>query len=173
MNRKELVRRTATVMRENNIRKPISSRKQVLHISDDEGNSKDFVVKKTDKGVIFTNDDIENVVDALLAVIMDSIKKGESVSIRGFGTLMLNYRKARTGKHPVTGEETEIPGHYTTKFESGTDLKRSAKLYELSLADKLSGFTAHTDTDEDDIFDAYDDIVDGEQELEDGEYNGY
>lgn len=59
MNRKELVRRIANVMRENNIRKPVSSQKQVFHISDDEGNTKDFVVKKTDKGVLFTYDDVE------------------------------------------------------------------------------------------------------------------
>lgn len=101
MNRKELVRRIANVMRENDIRKPVSSQKQVFHISDDEGNSKDFVVKKTDKGVLFTYDDVEAVMDTCLAVIGDSLKRGESVSIRGFGTLSLNYRKPRVNKHPV------------------------------------------------------------------------
>ena len=58
MNRNEFVRRVTSVMRENDIRKPVSSPKQVFHISDDEGNSKDFVVRKTDKKVIFTIDDV-------------------------------------------------------------------------------------------------------------------
>ena len=77
MNRKELVRRIANVMRENDIRKPVSSQKQVFHISDDEGNSKDFVVKKTDKGVLFTYDDVEAVMDTCLAVIGDSLYQSE------------------------------------------------------------------------------------------------
>jgi hypothetical protein len=51
MNRKELVRRAANVMRDNNIKKPVYSQKQVIHISDDDGNTKDFVIKKNDTGV--------------------------------------------------------------------------------------------------------------------------
>ena len=86
MNRKELVRRIAAVMKDNGIRKPISSPKQVFHISDDEGNTKDFVVKKTDKSVLFTIDDVESMVDAFICVIEDALKHGDSVSIRGFGT---------------------------------------------------------------------------------------
>ena len=54
MNRKEFARRVATLMREKDIRKPVSIPKQVFHISDDEGNSRDFVVRKTDKSVQFT-----------------------------------------------------------------------------------------------------------------------
>ena len=42
MNRMEFVRRVAQEMRENNMRKPISTPKHVFHISDDEGNSKDL-----------------------------------------------------------------------------------------------------------------------------------
>lgn len=140
MNRKELVRRIANVMRENDIRKPVSSQKQVFHISDDEGNSKDFVVKKTDKGVLFTYDDVEAVMDTCLAIIGDSLKKGESVSIRGFGTLSLNYRKPRVNKHPVTHEEVEVSGRYVPKFESGKDLKMCAKMYELSLEERLANY---------------------------------
>lgn len=149
MNRKELVRRIANVMRENNIRKPVSSQKQVFHISDDEGNTKDFVVKKTDKGVLFTYDDVEAMMDTCLAVVGDSLKRGESVSIRGFGTLSLNYRKPRTNKHPVTHEDVEVSGRYVPKFESGKDLKMCAKMYELSLAERLSGYES-PDFDEED-----------------------
>ena len=140
MNRKELVRRIANVMRENNIRKPVSSQKQVFHISDDEGNSRDFIVKKTDKGVLFTYDDVEAVISTCLAVIGDSLKRGESVSIRGFGTLSLNYRKPRVNKHPVTHEEVEVSWRYVPKFESGKDLKMCAKMYELSLEERISSY---------------------------------
>lgn len=148
MNRKELVRRVASVMRENNIRKPVSSQKQVFHISDDEGNSKDFIVKKTDKGVLFTYNDVEAVIDTCLAVIGDSLKNGDSVSVRGFGTLGLNYRKPRTSKHPITQEDVVIPGHYVPKFESGKDLKMCAKIYELSLKERIADYITPSDDEE-------------------------
>lgn len=133
MNRKELVRRVAGVMRENDTRKPISAQKQVFHISDDDGNTSDFVVKKSDRGVLFTYDDIESVLDAFIAVVEDALKHGDSVSIRGFGTLALHYRKARTTKHPDTGEEVKVSERYVPKFTSGKNLRICAKIFEMAL----------------------------------------
>lgn len=133
MNKKELVRRVATTMRDKNIRKLVSSKKQVFHISDDEGNSKDFTIKKSDKGVLFTIDDIEVVIDNIISVIEESIKHGEPISIQGFGTLALHYRKARSTKHPDTGEPVVVPARYIPKFDYGKDLRMCAKIYELSL----------------------------------------
>ena len=143
MNKKELVRRVATTMRDKNIRKLVSSKKQVFHISDDEGNSKDFTIKKSDKGVLFTIDDIEVVIDNIISVIEESIKHGEPISIQGFGTLALHYRKARSTKHPDTGEPVVVPARYIPKFDYGKDLRMCAKIYELSL-DNIESETEKT-----------------------------
>lgn len=140
MNRKELVRRVASVMRENNIRKPISARKQVFHISDDEGNISDFIIKQSDKGVLFTNDDVDAVVDACIAVIEDALTHGEHISIQGFGTLGLHHRKARTAKHPTTGEEVEVAERYVPKFTYGKHLRMCARVFELALAEGLCDY---------------------------------
>lgn len=136
MNRKEFVRRIASVMRENDIRKPVSMPKQVFHISDDEGNKKDFVLRKIDKTVLFTVDDVEAVVDACLYVIGESLKHGESITFRGFGTLGLKYMKPKKLKHVETGEDIISAAHYLPKFSYGNDLRMCAKIYELSLADQ-------------------------------------
>lgn len=136
MNRKELIRNVAAAMRENNIRKLISSPKQVFHISDDDGNQKDFIVKKSDKGVLYTVDDVEAVLDTCLAVIEEAMRRGEAVSVRGFGTLGLKYRKPRATKVPGTEEWVDIESRYIPKFTFGNDLRMCAKVYELSLADK-------------------------------------
>ena len=45
MNRSEFARKIAKNLRENNLKKPVRAPKQVFHISDDEGNVKDFVIK--------------------------------------------------------------------------------------------------------------------------------
>ena len=135
MNRKELVKRITNLMRENNISKPVSSPKQVFHISDDEGNTRNFIVRKTDKSVPYTTEDINAMMEACLYVITEALKKGESISIRGFGTLCLKYRKPRATKKPGTDEWVDVRGRYVPKFSFGNDLRMCARVYELSLQD--------------------------------------
>ena len=135
MNKRQLVSRVAEVMRINNIRKPVLLPKKVLHISDDDGNKKDFIVKSSDKNVLFTVDDIENVVDALIQVIEESLKVGEPVTVQGFGTLGLKYRKARITKQVGTDDWIDVEARYIPKFSFGNNLRMCAKLYELSLQD--------------------------------------
>lgn len=135
MIRKELAKRIATYLHENNFRKPVSSKKQVFHISDDNGNSKDFVVKQSEKTVMYTIKDIEIFIDAYMSVIEDALKRGESVTIRNFGTFGLKYRKPRTARHPDTGELVEIDARYVPKFTFANGLRMAAKNYELLLAE--------------------------------------
>lgn len=135
MNKAELIKRVAKEMRENNIKKPVTSPKHVFHISDNEGNSKDFIVRRTEKTVQYTIDDVAAVIDTCIDVIKDAIKTGEPVSVYGFGTLGLHYRKARRARHPETGELVEVAARYVPKFLFGNELRVCAKLFELSLED--------------------------------------
>ena len=133
MNKKELSSRVAEVLRTNNLRKPVSIKKHTFHITDEEGNSADFHIKQQDKNVIYTVDDATNVIDACIAVIIDALKNGEEISIKGFGTLGLHYRAARRTKEPISGEWCEIEARYVPKFAYGNDLRMAARLYELSI----------------------------------------
>lgn len=135
MNKKDLISKAAEVLRSNNIRKPVSTPKQVFHISDDDGNQKDFVVKKTDKTVLYNTADVAAILDACLSVVEDAIKHGEEVSIHGFGTLGVHQRAARMAKHPETGEAVKVNARYVPKFSFGNNLRMAAKVYELSLDD--------------------------------------
>lgn len=135
MNKKDLISKTTEVLRNNDIRKPISTPKQVFHISDDEGNQKDFIVKKTDKGVLYNTNDVTAILEACLSVVEDAIKHGEDVSLYGFGTLGVHKREARTTKHPITRETVEVCARYVPKFTFGNNLRMAAKLYELSLGE--------------------------------------
>lgn len=139
MNKKKLISKVVDVLSENNVRKPTRAQKTVLHISDDSGNQSDFVIKKSDGGLLFTANDVSAIVDACLAVIEDSIKHGEDVSIHGFGTLGVRYRAARQTKHPDTNEVVDIKARYVPKFSFGNSLRMAAKVYELSLPDKEDG----------------------------------
>ena len=136
MNRNELIKNVANLLRENNVKKPVSMPKQVLRVSDDEGNKKDFVLQKTDKRVLYTVEDIDAIIGACQQVICDSLKRGEPISIHGFGKLELKYHKPTSIKHVETGEKLTIEERYVPKFSFGNDLRLCAKIYELSLEDK-------------------------------------
>lgn len=136
MNKKDLVSRVAEVLRENDVRKPVKIKKHRFQITDEEGNAANFTVKRADKQVLYTVDDINNIVDACIEVALESIRRGEEISIRGFGILGLHYRAPHRTKHPGTEDWYEIEAHYTPKFFCGNDLKAAAKVYDLSRKEK-------------------------------------
>lgn len=130
MNKKELASRVVELLRVNDARKPVKIKKHNFTITDEDGNEATFAVKRRDKNVLYTVDDVTNVIDACIATALDSIKRGEEINIRGFGCLGLRYRQARRTKRPDDGEWCEIEAHYIPKFLSGNDLKAAARIYD-------------------------------------------
>jgi DNA-binding protein HU-beta len=64
---------------------------------------------------------------AALDGIKASLKKGQKVSLVGFGTFSVSKRKARKGRNPKTGEAIKIPAAKVPKFTAGKDLKTAVK----------------------------------------------
>lgn len=135
MNRKQLISNITAVLKDSNKRKEVSSPKHTFHISDDHGNSKDFVVKATEKTVMYTTKDVEAIIDACIKVVEDSIKRGEAVTIQGFGSLHVHHRKGRKTKSPGTDEWVDVPERYIPKFDFGNRLRLAARVYGWSLKD--------------------------------------
>lgn len=136
MVKRDLIERTAAAMRERNIRKSITVPGHTFHISDDEGNRKDFKVRQTDKSVLFTKEDVAAVIEACMDVIQEAVRTGEEVSIHGFGKLGLKYRKPRTVTNVLDGSPVDAPGGYVPRFISGNELIRCAQLYTQSIEDR-------------------------------------
>jgi DNA-binding protein HU-beta len=65
----------------------------------------------------------ERAVDALVAAVKSSLKKGEMVTLVGFGTFYVSHRKARSGRNPHTGEAMAIAAAKAPKFRAGKALK--------------------------------------------------
>jgi DNA-binding protein HU-beta len=61
--------------------------------------------------------------DALTDSIAMALKKGESVSLIGFGTFSVKERAARSGRNPQTGASIEIAASKTPSFKAGKALK--------------------------------------------------
>ncbi|HSH48192.1 MAG TPA: HU family DNA-binding protein [Halomonas sp.] len=61
--------------------------------------------------------------DAMVEAVADSLKKGDSVSLVGFGTFTVKDRAARTGRNPQTGEPIQISAARVPSFKAGKALK--------------------------------------------------
>lgn len=68
-----------------------------------------------------------NAIDSLVKAITKALKKGDKVTLVGFGTFSVKKRKARKGRNPQTGEEIRIPAAKTPKFTPGKALKQAIK----------------------------------------------
>jgi DNA-binding protein HU-beta len=67
--------------------------------------------------------DASRSLDAVLGVITGSLKKGDQVSIVGFGSFLVRQRSARTGRNPQTGAEIKIAAANVPAFKPGKALK--------------------------------------------------
>lgn len=61
--------------------------------------------------------------DAMVEALTDALKKGDSVTLVGFGTFYVGERAERTGRNPKTGETIKIPAAKSPKFRAGKTLK--------------------------------------------------
>ena len=64
-----------------------------------------------------TKADAERAVGAMIDIISGTLKKGDSLTLVGFGTFEVRKRAARTGRNPKTGEELKIKAAYIAAIE--------------------------------------------------------
>jgi len=60
---------------------------------------------------------------AIIEIITATLKKGDSVSLVGFGSFEVRKRAARTGRNPATGAELKIKASKQPAFKAGATLK--------------------------------------------------
>jgi len=70
-----------------------------------------------------TKVEAQKILNAVLNVIKQSLKKGEEVKISGFGRWHVTKRKARQSKNPQTGEMIKIASQSVPSFRPGSVLK--------------------------------------------------
>ena len=137
MNRGEFVKAIVGKLRELGYRKPVRTPKHVFHISDDHGTTRNFVVAQTDRTEMFTQDDVENFLEALVDVVKESLSRADPVRIRGFGTFGLKWRNSRFVNHP-NGQRIEIPGSYIPVFVFSEEFRILGKLYGITVDELIS-----------------------------------
>src|SRR3954452_1343234 len=61
--------------------------------------------------------------DAVLQIVVDTVRAGDSVSLAGFGVFESRARAARTGRNPRTGESVVVPATTVPAFRPGTGFR--------------------------------------------------
>ena len=85
-------------------------------------NKQELIAKiAQDTGITKTN--AAAAVDSFFEGITKSLKKGQSITLVGFGTFKTSVRKARTGRNPQTGAAVKIPKRRVARFSAGKALK--------------------------------------------------
>jgi DNA-binding protein HU-beta len=70
-----------------------------------------------------TKADAQAHLDAVLDSITSALKKGDKVSLTGFGTFEVRHRAARTGRNPQTGDTIQVKASNAPAFKAGKSLK--------------------------------------------------
>ena len=73
--------------------------------------------------VVGTKKEAQAAVDCVFKNIPKAMKKGQSVTIAGFGSFKVAKRKARKGRNPKTGAEIKIKASKAPKFVASKTLK--------------------------------------------------
>jgi len=81
------------------------------------------LVDEVARVVQLTKKQAEAIVNIVFDSIVESLRAGEKIELRGFGSFRLRSRKSRTGRNPKTGERVEVPSKRIPYFKPGKELK--------------------------------------------------
>jgi integration host factor subunit beta len=86
-----------------------------------------------------TRKDSEVIVETIFDSVVRSLRAGDKIEIRGFGSFRTRQRKPRTGRNPKTGEKVEVPAKKIPFFKPSKELK---DLVNEGIPDAPAGATA-------------------------------
>ncbi len=72
-----------------------------------------------------TKADSSRALEAFMSSVAETLKKGEKITLTGFGTFGVSKRAARDGRNPRTGEVVKIAARNSVSFKAGSKLKEA------------------------------------------------
>ena len=88
-------------------------------------NKSDLVNNILVKSDLFTEDDIEKLVNSILDLISESLRKNQRVEVRNFGTFSIRSREKRLSRNPKTGTSVLVEAKKHPYFRASKNLKQS------------------------------------------------
>ena len=85
--------------------------------------NKGELVESIAKDAKITKAEAQAALDSVVGAVTKALKKGQKVTLVGFGTFSTSKRSAREGRNPQTGKPIKIPAKKVAKFTPGKALK--------------------------------------------------
>jgi integration host factor subunit beta len=81
------------------------------------------LVEEVARTTQLTKKHAELIVNTVFESIVNSLKEGEKIELRGFGSFRIRRRGPRIGRNPKTGARVHVPSKKIPYFKPGKDLK--------------------------------------------------
>jgi len=81
------------------------------------------IVDKVAEGIGLTKLETEAVIEGFLDTVIQSLREGKGIEIRGFGSYKVKLKKGRIARNPRTGETVQVEEHYVPVFKFSKDFK--------------------------------------------------
>ncbi|MCE1188479.1 MAG: integration host factor subunit beta [Ignavibacteria bacterium] len=81
------------------------------------------LVDKVSEGTGLTKLETEAVIEGLFTSILEYMKNGKGIEIRGFGTFKVKKKAPRFARNPKTGDKVFVPEHFVPVFKFSKDFK--------------------------------------------------
>jgi integration host factor subunit beta len=95
-----------------------------------EGLTKAELVEEVSRSAQVTKKQAEEIVQTVFETIVESLRLGRKVELRGFGSFRIRNRGARIGRNPKTGNRVEVPPKRIPYFKPGKELKEQLNRLE-------------------------------------------
>ena len=79
--------------------------------------TKSDIIKEVAEGTGLTKVEIEAVLDGIITSISESLKRGERIDLRGFGSFIVKHRSARDARNPATREIVKLNERHIPAFK--------------------------------------------------------
>jgi DNA-binding protein HU-beta len=89
--------------------------------------NKTELINSLSEETAFSKKDVTRVLESFIRIVERTLKRGEKVSLTGFGAFVLSHRPARSGINPATKQKISIPAVNVPKFKAGKQLREYCK----------------------------------------------
>ncbi len=83
------------------------------------------IVDKVARGTGLTKLETEAIIEGFLNTVIQALREGNRIEIRGFGSYKVKKKNARMARNPRTGEQVQVEEHYVPVFKFSRDFKKA------------------------------------------------
>jgi DNA-binding protein HU-beta len=81
------------------------------------------IVDRVAAGTGLTKLETEAIIEGFITTVIEALKEGKGIEIRGFGSYKVKRKNARQARNPKTGEQVFVPAHFVPTFKFSKDFK--------------------------------------------------